>query len=210
MRTLVDLLQQRSGSLGVAAEDSTYREVLNKVEAILSKEQTRINPPDRQKDIPKISYKAEELKEPVIPRIDGLPIEEKNGTVVCNFQFACYFSRIMQKIAAYKTISDPIIPEPIVPDPIMIPTKVKEKKKLKVTKRKRIDHFGELIVNRKLNNTSLQPPFDPQELLTPTSIRSGSTYEALISKSSIISTFYINSIRHNTRINVKTNTRSHL
>ena len=205
MRTLVDLLQQRGGSLGVAAEDSTYHEVLNKVEAILFKEQTRINIPDRQKDIPKVTYEAEELKEPVTPRIDSLPIEEKNGMVVCNFEFACYLSRIKQKIE-HKVMPDPIIPDPIIP----IPTKVKEKKKLKVTKRKRIDHFGELIISRKVNNTSLQPLFDPQELLTPTPIRSGSTYEALISKSSIISIFYIKSIRHNTRINVKTNTRSYL
>jgi hypothetical protein len=87
---------------------------------------------------------------------------------------------------------------------------VEKKKKLKVVKRKRIDHFGELVINRKVNSSSLQSSFDPQELLKPTSVRSGSTYETIISKSAIIGTLYITSIRHYTRPHVKTNTRSYL
>lgn len=66
-------------------------------------------------------------------------------------------------------------------------TKVKkvaipEKRKLKVEKQKRITHYGEVVIDRKINTSYLQSPFDPQQPLTPTAIRSGSIQESLIGK----------------------------
>jgi hypothetical protein len=90
MRTLVDLSQQRSGSSG-ATEDPAYHEILNAVEAILSKKPARITISERQKHMPIVK------EEPTTPKAKDLPITEENGMVVCNFEFACYLSRMVQK-----------------------------------------------------------------------------------------------------------------
>lgn len=56
---------------------------------------------------------------------------------------------------------------------------VPEKKKLKLRQIKRLDRFGQFVVDRKLQDEFLSYPFDPQRCLTPTSTQSALEHERL-------------------------------
>lgn len=60
---------------------------------------------------------------------------------------------------------------------------VPEKRKLEIEKRRRIDRFGELVIDRRIQAEGLQYPFDPQRPLIPTLIQSGSSGEKLLARS---------------------------
>ena len=46
-----------------------------------------------------------------------------------------------------------------------------ERKKFEVECRKRVDHFGGLVIDREIQNGVLQYPFDPQRKLAPNPIK---------------------------------------
>lgn len=163
-------MQQRSNCLGVPSEIDTEQETLRTIERLFTKKSLSV--PEEVKSLPEPNGRT------VIPKVEELPLATENNQIFCNFEFACYLTKIVQKIVGMQ-INIHKAPRQY---SLGIP-KVPEKKKLEVKKQRRIDRFGELVVDRSVNSISFRFPFDPQESLTPTSIQSGSNSENLTIKS---------------------------
>jgi len=153
MRLFLDLAQQRSAYLGVYTESPDYQEILTTVERVLNKKPFSTHM--KQKYTPKAK---EEL---VVPKAEELPIAIEDGKILCNFEFACYLSMFAQKVLEKAPVP---------------------KRKLKIDRKRRIDHFGGLVIDRTINLKFLPSSFDPYKPLTATSVQSGSTCENLTSR----------------------------
>lgn len=72
----------------------------------------------------------------------------------------------------------PVVAEEVKEEKQMVP----EKRKLEVEKRRRVDRFGGLVIDRKTRTETLQYPFDPQRPLTPTALQNNLSTEVLATR----------------------------
>ncbi len=164
----VDFAKQRNDLLGLVTDPTEFKDTLQAMEMLFAKKPKKpvmnsvpkIKEPQlkHNKDASDASYRP-----PVAPRVEELPIAVENGAIVCNFEYACILLALAQKAAGNTSRHMPQ-PAPVQEDH-KVPAPEK-KREIKLERRKRVDRFGEVVIDRRVQLDSLRYQFEPEWNLT--------------------------------------------
>lgn len=115
----------------------------------------------------------------------------ENGVPVSSFEFTCYILNLAQRSLSSKQVPpqpNPQIDNSVPMDisqikPVQIPPPVEKKREIKVEKRKRIDRYGQLVLDRRVNYEPIRYSYEPDWNLTPLPLHASLKEGKLLSRS---------------------------
>lgn len=78
---------------------SNYQEALSTAEKFFSRKLARPGMPMESKQVQKVKEEPQ-----IVPKPEELPLTIENGIIVCNFEFACYLTKLLQKAVGMPVI----------------------------------------------------------------------------------------------------------